>query len=366
RGDFESIESIPDAAFQALLLQNIDPGNILNPDDCSVTKRTQGSYHYCAVLNIKNLGSYVIKVPAIGTPALWCEGDAHNLRGEARTMEYIRRQTSIPVPEVLCWDDTLSNPIGAPYIIMRVVEGKPAYKLWLDGRRPHHSTADMPSPELAKKRREFLRELANTIAELQHLRFDKIGMLDFDDIDGTPKIGHYWIDDGHGQMKLRPAYSSSEEYFQAKLVAHIVDEDDDSSDLVWGRRNFMKYFYDSHPFSRSSSDAKETFVLAHNDLDLQNILVDDSGKITGIIDWDLTVTVPRCIGYASLPLFLQEDWNENYDMESACHMPWSLDYYRSLYAEYMADATRNSSTGAFGDGKYTRKSHIYQAADAAM
>jgi hypothetical protein len=49
------------------------------------------------------------------------------------------------------------------------------------------------------------------------------------------------------------------------------------------------------------------FVLRHDDLDLQNVLVDYGGNVTGIVDWDDCMMVPRCIGYSSLPTSLRHD-----------------------------------------------------------
>jgi hypothetical protein len=42
-------------------------------------------------------------------------------------------------------------------------------------------------------------------------------------------------------------------------------------------------------------------------------------------------------------------------------MPWELNEYRSVYARAMLEAT-----GTKGDGKYTVKSHIYEAVNAAV
>jgi aminoglycoside phosphotransferase len=62
--------------------------------------------------------------------------------------------------------------------------------------------------------------------------------------------------------------------------------------------------FSTAPFSMPGSEEPETFVLLHCDLDLQNVLVDDDGEVTGILDWDSCSVVPRSVGYASLPLLL--------------------------------------------------------------
>jgi hypothetical protein len=67
----------------------------------------------------------------------------------------------------------------------------------------------------------------------------------------------------------------------------------------------------SAPFAHSSKlgDKDETFVSRHDDLNFQSILCDpETGEMTAIIDRERYSTAPRCIGYASLPIFLTSDW----------------------------------------------------------
>lgn len=51
------------------------------------------------------------------------------------------------------------------------------------------------------------------------------------------------------------------------------------------------------------------FVLALPDLDSQNIMVDEEGTVTGIVDWDLCHTVPSFVGYARYPGWITRDWD---------------------------------------------------------
>lgn len=48
-------------------------------------------------------------------------------------------------------------------------------------------------------------------------------------------------------------------------------------------------------------DSPPGFVVCLPDFDSQNVLVDDQGTITGLIDWDLAQTMPRFVGYARYP-----------------------------------------------------------------
>ncbi|KAF1943563.1 hypothetical protein EJ02DRAFT_464907 [Clathrospora elynae] len=106
--------------------------------------------------------------------------------------------------------------------------------------------------------------------------------------------------------------------------------------LIKGVRKVMDIIFDFDPFTptpASSSDAitnedvnemptHETFVLRHDEFEFQNVLVDNDGNVTGIIDWDGYINVPRCIGYTSLSTFLRRDWLPEQTMVRLPHMSW--------------------------------------------
>jgi hypothetical protein len=105
----------------------------------------------------------------------------------------------------------------------------------------------------------------------------------------------------------------------------------------------------------------ETFTIHHDDLDLQNILVDHDGNVTGIIDWDKSYATPRCIGSSAVPIFLRSGWFPWYthDLRITPHMGWNEHYYRQIYAAAMVEAGNP-------DAIYTSKSAMYQACTAAL
>jgi hypothetical protein len=108
--------------------------------------------------------------------------------------------------------------------------------------------------------------------------------------------------------------------------------------------------------------APETFALVPPDFNRQNILVDEDGNVTGLIDWCGVCTEPRPIGYAITPQWLNFDWFYSYGgfSEPGCH-GYELEHYRKLYAEYMAEAL-----GGEDDCIYTEVSHLWQALLSAI
>ncbi|KAJ9665285.1 hypothetical protein H2201_004577 [Coniosporium apollinis] len=87
----------------------------------------------------------------------------HKVQSEVATMEYVRMQTSVPVPKVYAFDSSANNKLRLEWILMEKIQGKP-YKevedvLDFDTREQLHKTA------------------ADWVDQLSKLRFDKIGSL---------------------------------------------------------------------------------------------------------------------------------------------------------------------------------------------
>ncbi|KAK2046310.1 hypothetical protein LZ31DRAFT_448358, partial [Colletotrichum somersetense] len=49
---------------------------------------------------------------------------------EVATMQWVRQNTSLPVPEILGFDAGRGNPVGFEWIIMSKVPGKPWVDVW--------------------------------------------------------------------------------------------------------------------------------------------------------------------------------------------------------------------------------------------
>ena len=364
REDWKPIRAIADKAFKEVLLKTINAKGELSISDCEVIKRAEGSYHLAIIICVAGRDKYVIKVPAIGTASIWQEGDAFNLRSEVGTMTYLRSQADIPIPQVFGFDDSLENEIGAPYIVMEAAEGIPAHELWFEHRTEngHYSdwNCDFPSDELALKRRNFLKSLAGYVTSLNCFRFEKIGTLNFDEDPFDPEVSPSYFSHYDGSLNKVPAFHTSREYWAHLLEERFASaackaEDEEEMALIRGSHTFFSIILNSGPFSDwkwIQDDDEETFPLMHNDIDLHNIFVDNDGNVTCIIDWDGVQTVPRYIGPMSLPVFLREDYEYDYSLEGATHMPWCLDYYRKLWTKYIAQSSRK------WDAKTTYKSTL--------
>lgn len=117
----------------------------------------------------------------------------------------------------------------------------------------------------------------------------------------------------------------------------------------------------SLPLSTDGTSSKrETFVLSLPDFDSQNVIIDERGNLTGIIDWDNARTVPRFLGFSSFPGWITRDWDPimyyypvNKEKENS---PEELERYRERYNGRMQEMLCGK-----GDSRFVNKSHIFEA-----
>jgi len=384
RCDWDTIDAIPNEKYCEL----VKACNLTSSPTASVevVRFGKGTYNLAAFVNVcegDQTHKYIVRVPGHGTLEHWTEEDSYVLKNEAQLIEYIRKNTTAPVAQIIHYSTGHDNALGFPYILMTMLPGMPAWKTWFpsedypDGLDEETAflNADVPPPHIEKKRIKFLRSLAQAMTQIGSLEFNAIGALTFDDDGNLTGIGPtcHWTDELGDEAFKRPAAATTEEYFQARLTAKLkqlndkVIKDIRDDNKGWERRAheanglitvFCMLFRESAFRGRPG----ETFTLHHNDLDLQNILCDDEGNVTGIIDWDNAMTAPRCIGATAVPMFLRHDWFPPYifNLHYAPYMAWNYENYREIYASAIVEASDAQNA------EFTVRSALYQAAAAVV
>ena len=369
--DFAPFRAISVDRFKAQLRKYLDPsGEVFTNPRMRVLRRTEGASHHVVILQFgapQYELDYVFKLPVTGTKERWKEEHAYTMNCEAMLIKHIKKHTDIPMPEIKQVDLGFENKLGAPYILMNRVRGKSAGYIWYEKGDGYAMNADSPPEETMKKRETFLKSLAGHMAQLRKLEFYKIGMPICDE--GAPVVGHSW-ETVDGDRKMRPATGSTQNYlisgiedrWPSDMTLEDIEGDDDEYkqkelDEMRGMRKIIDMIFRSPPFT-DLEGGMERYVIRHPDLDLQNIMTDKDGNVTGIIDWHEAVTAPRCVGYAGLPRFLVKDWLPDFTLEDPPYMAWNLDHYRRMYANAMKESCE--------DGKFTYKSTMYQAVYAAV
>ena len=318
------------------------------PVSCRLLSRiTCGSYNAVFTVLFADGTLWVLKVPAHGHAQCWDTPAAEALTSEAHTMRLIGRETTIPVPEVFAFDASLENELGCPFILMELIYGKSLAEVWFD--------QEMSQPMREQIRIRSLQGIAEAMAQLNSLTFSQGGSLLFDAKGNVAGVGSSNVVDIEKQydnmrsegydntMAFRQTgpFEDPKSYLLALLDAREGKQE--RSITRQGAYMLLRLFIEWSLMNAGGQEKQ--FVLAHPDLDNQNILVKDDGSLAGIIDWDWTAAVPHCIGPQSLPKFLVQDYdpgNYAYDVEAgepkegfAADSPAELACYRAMYARFM-------------------------------
>jgi Ser/Thr protein kinase RdoA (MazF antagonist) len=110
----------------------------------------------------------------------------------------------------------------------------------------------------------------------------------------------------------RGLFTKSEDWLRARLTLVLADQEkilitsydegdiEDAEEAKSITQRLLKLLPSIFPPSANVSGES---VLFHDDLSMQNILVDDDGKITGVIDWECVSALPLWRAF-ELPILL--------------------------------------------------------------
>ena len=164
------------------------------------------------------------------------------------------------------------------------------------------------------------------------------------------RLGNKELDDGDYFLEIGPFDSDDGE--REYLMSLLDQQPPAAGKLGQGIHQLLRLFMEWMPQDK----ARGSFVISHPDLDLQNVLVDESGTVTGLIDWDGVSTMSHLAG-CTYPKWLTHDWDPwNYAYRSGqvnlirgrvVPSPRELKKYRELYAKYLEQASTENGTNGF-------------------
>ncbi|POR38781.1 Uncharacterized protein TPAR_01018 [Tolypocladium paradoxum] len=266
---------------------------------CRVVKRTNGSFNVCFFIEFDDDGlKWIIRVPI--KPSLhkpW-----QKLRSEVATVQYLERNTRIPVPHINAYgrDAKLTKTgIGTQmFLISDLIPGEPLNKKDL-----------LKAPE--EHRRNFYSQLIDVLAELRQLEFSSIGSL-IPNPDGSPQpvLGPVMSMTANTFRQSLPVFSSANDYMKRQFGIVEAQYRPPVEDLSLGdfeHEFFALHELESYFYKLIDTDLdKGPFVLHHLDLRSPNTIIDENLRIQGIIDWEFSGTVP-------LQLFTPPSWITAHD-----------------------------------------------------
>ena len=318
---------------------------------CSIQKEPLwGAFHVLFIITFTDDVKWLLKIPATGYPDRFDAAAARSLTSEALTMRYLKRETTMPLPEVYHFDASLDNEVHCPFILMEYIEGISCRDIWFNDKIPY----DL----LEQHRHRVLEDVAKSMSQLGRFRFHCGGQPNFDSkgnledsvspirlLDNVAMLKRAETDDGssdniHNIFYEIGPFDDPKSFLFASLDRHsMLDEAED--DFTKGMTKLLRLFLDMVPEEPGPEGAAK-FVLAHPDFDSQNFIFSPiDGSLRGIIDWDGTVSKPLCLGNEVYPGWLTRDWDPamyGYFMpgiENPENSPAELKHYRRVYRDFM-------------------------------
>lgn len=325
--------------------------NDLPPEtSCIVsTPPRMGSFNVVYELIFSDGIKWAIRLPAAGN--VFSPSRLRSFSLDIVTQRFLSSKTSIPVPRIHYWSLDSHNILSFPFAIMDFMPGTNLSKVWND----KNWISDL-------KRRRIFEQIAGWMTELAALEFDQIGRLDWDTTSEVYRVVPF----PDGSALMRDVQS-----FKEPDTLIPFGPFDSAHSFLSSLLSIRRHASDSpmlavlQLFLSSLTDSTlegPPFVLSHPDFDSQNVLVDDDGTITGIIDWDNVDIRPRQGAAAAYPLWLTVDWDPLFygwskdaspEDNAAYDSPAELATYRRAYLDVITRASNGKLT------HITRNSHIW-------
>ncbi|KAK4445488.1 phosphotransferase enzyme family-domain-containing protein, partial [Podospora aff. communis PSN243] len=236
-------------------------------------------------------------------------------RGEVATLQLVRRKTDVPIPKVIAYDDTSSSEIGFEWILMELMPGRPAYYRWRRMTMPQKETL---VSRVADFQAQLFRCGPSSSGPLSSSRggFRSIGTLTTSETSLSspgPIVSKIFFEGPHFHYTVpRGPFSSSHDWLRSHLMIIIKEHttalsNADAADREYAEgvlrvtRKLLRLLPKIFP---SHIHPPERTVLWHDELSLMNLMVDDAGRITAVIDWECVSTMPRWVA-SQMPEFLR-------------------------------------------------------------
>lgn len=233
-----------------------------------ITTLRRGGFHEIRVLHFEDGWSCIARFTR--DFEMLCKTES-----ELATIQYVRRHTSIPVPQIYLVDYNENHVVGAPFVLMERLDGRPLCKAWAELTLEH--------------KKSVIGQLAHVLGQLAELQFDSIGSLK---ADGTLGPLLNITEPENGMDKT--SFQSSIEFFCAFLRENNSARTSAAKEHYRAIQQELKSFMAGNA---GNPTLNAPYRLIHNDFDSQNILVTQEDKllspqISGIIDWDWSYTGP--------------------------------------------------------------------------
>ncbi|KAK1767543.1 phosphotransferase enzyme family-domain-containing protein [Phialemonium atrogriseum] len=279
----------PDLEAAKQLVESI---SMIEAGTINMSLLAQGAFNkLCDITMSKKAEALILRVALPVDPR-------YKTLSEVATMDRMRHNTNVPVPRVLAYEASRANPVGFEWILMAKLPGKPLADAW--------KSLSYPAKEgLAKRFAAY----SSSLFKNQLSGIGNIYTASPPKVDWIVSMHFFWGDHIHQDVRRGP-FSSSKDWMEARLALSEHDcrstlakypdrsgiDSDDEDDIDDAQRTLeiikrlVPLVGQILPIDHLEDEPSMFF---HDDLSRHNILVDDSGALTGVVDWECVSALPR-------------------------------------------------------------------------
>ncbi|PYI07387.1 phosphotransferase family protein [Aspergillus sclerotiicarbonarius CBS 121057] len=291
--------------------------------------------------------SAVLRVPVPG----FAQFPDEKIQAEVAMMQWLKQNTSIPIPSILHWGTSEQNPLQlGPFILMEYIDHDTDLFGALNTPGLVNVQRPVLDPNISLERLAFFyRQMADVLLPLAVTPMSSIGSLipkqngNDDkgwDLSGRP-VSIHWnelVRLGAFPKEELPttSFPTTSSYLNTLADLHIkhllrqphdsITSKDDCRQKFLARLLFRKLAREDRLMIPTDDQVR----LWCDDLRPANVLLDDNQNVTGVIDWEYTYSAPADFAYAP-PwwLFLDkphrwqkglDDWTRGYEKCLGCFL----------------------------------------------
>ena len=302
------------------------------------------------------------------------------IQSEIATMEFVRLQTTIPVPRVYIFDSSGENELGLEWMIMEKIDG--------------HTLNSVLEAELSMLQKERVyRDVAGWVHQLSTLQFDKIGSLYCRwNTCRSPILGDFYLGpasdfqfahDYRQEYDIpRGPYNSVRDYLQGIVDLYQVEtldprqhkrsqfwdlfNDFESEGIMHSKRQELQLW----PSLYSKADLEQipqycqslryaislivkeaalpprSTFLPHFDISSNNIIVNRDGVPIALLDWEQITTRPFSFGCPLPKFIINNTMDQDYITITPSHELPATMVENLRLKQYFLDSLRNMRSPA--------------------
>ncbi|KAI9641581.1 hypothetical protein NHQ30_010394 [Ciborinia camelliae] len=284
--------------------------NLKENDFCHLSFYAEGAFNKLYKVETAS-GCFLVRVTLPVDPF-------NKTNSEVATINFVRQTTDIPVPQIIAFNDTDENELGFEWILMTMLPGGNLRTKW---RKLSPDSKQNLVKQMARYQAQLFRHKFSAIGnifitpESQLVGGNLSSSISSAGANGTPQDSQpmtpaprqivsmfFFWGDHISQDVTRGPFTHSQDWLRARLTMALSDQerilhtttDEDEKEDAQDAKILAERLLTLLPsvFPTPDSMSEEQATLFHDDLSSRNILIDDDGTITGIVDWECVSALP--------------------------------------------------------------------------